>query len=398
MSVRSAAIALPAARASAASDPDWRIALARAAAPLAGFRPDALLLFASHHYAGAFADLLGQAKRVTGAPHAVGCSTVGVIGPAQELEAQPALALLALSLPGGKVAAARISRRMVGHVDHAEWERELGIPASDVDGWIVFADPLRLDGEGLLAGLAAAYPGTVVSGGFAAPGPEDRRAWLFHDGDALTDGAVALAIGGDYALLPVVAQGADPIGEPWTVTGAQSAWIETIGHRPALDVLNETLRALPEELRPRARLNLLVGLAAGEYRHRFQRGDFLVRNLAGIDQASGAIAVGAGVRAGQTIQFQMRDAATADLDLTAMLDGARQALRGRRPIAGLLAACNGRGTGLFGTPHHDAAAIARKFPGLPLAGCFCAGEIGPVDGVNQIHGFTASLALIVRRD
>jgi small ligand-binding sensory domain FIST len=70
-------------------------------------------------------------------------------------------------------------------------------------------------------------------------------------------------------------------------------------------------------------------------------------------------------------------------------------LGGREPVAGLLASCNGRGAGLFGLPHHDAAAIERRFPGLPLAGLIAAGEIGPVGAKTFLHGFTSSLGLIV---
>jgi len=30
---------------------------------------------------------------------------------------------------------------------------------------------------------------------------------------------------------------------------------------------------------------------------------------------------------------------------------------------------------------------------IPMAGCFAAGEIGPVGGKNFVHGFTVSVAL-----
>jgi hypothetical protein len=221
---------------------------------------------------------------------------------------------------------------------------------------------------------------------------------VFLNGEAYADGGVGLGIGGGYGLVPLVSQGCEPIGEAWTITGVQDHWIETISNRPAVDVLVETLSALPEELQPRAQQNLVVGIAADEYRHEFVRGDFLVRNLIGLDRGSGAIAIGALPRLGQTIQFQVRDAATADLDLTLMLDDLRPRLAGRRPLAAVLNSCNGRGVGLFGSSHHDATAIDRKLGPLPLAGLFCAGEIGPVGTTSYLHGFTASLGLIVRTD
>jgi small ligand-binding sensory domain FIST len=93
----------------------------------------------------------------------------------------------------------------------------------------------------------------------------------------------------------------------------------------------------------------------------------------------------------------VRDAATADLDLAMMLDRLRDDLEGRAPVAAVLCSCNGRGVGLFGVPHHDATTIAKKLGPLPLAGLFCSGEIGPVGRQPHLHGFTASLALIVRQ-
>jgi len=295
------------------------------------------------------------------------------------------------------VRAVRFSQETVERSrETAAWHRGTGIGPEGFNGWLVFADPFHLDAEGLIAGLAGAYPGVPVVGGLASPGPLDRRTWVFFNGEVYGDGAVGLAIGGEYGLVPIVSQGSEPIGQTWTITGVQDHWIETISNRPAVDVLVETLSELPEDIQPRAQQNLLVGLAVDEYRHEFARGDFLVRNIVGLHRASGAIAIGALPRPGQTIQFQMRDAATADLDLTLMLDALRPQLAGRTPIAAVLNSCNGRGVGLFGSSHHDAATIGRRLGPLPLAGLFCAGEIGPIGKVPYLHGFTASLGVIVK--
>jgi small ligand-binding sensory domain FIST len=126
-----------------------------------------------------------------------------------------------------------------------------------------------------------------------------------------------------------------------------------------------------------------------EYRDEFKRGDFLIRNLIGVDQASGAIAIAAEVQVGQTLQFQIRDARAADEELRAMLRN----VQAPGSTAALLFACNGRGIGLFGEPDHDAQTVNELLGPLPLAGLFCNGEIGPV-GARAFHGFTASLALI----
>jgi small ligand-binding sensory domain FIST len=106
----------------------------------------------------------------------------------------------------------------------------------------------------------------------------------------------------------------------------------------------------------------------------------------GADQRSGAVAVGDLVEVGQTVQFHVRDADSADEDL-------RELLTGARADAALVFTCNGRGAALFGEDDHDAGLVDRLLGPLPIAGFFCAGELGPVGGRNFLHSFTASVAL-----
>jgi small ligand-binding sensory domain FIST len=130
-----------------------------------------------------------------------------------------------------------------------------------------------------------------------------------------------------------------------------------------------------------------------EYKTELGPGDFLIRGVVGADPGTGAMQIGDHVDVGETVQFHVRDAATADEELRAMLDRELRDLGGRRPAGALLFTCNGRGTRMFGAPDHDAGVVSRTLGGIPLAGFFCAGELGPVGGKNFLHGFTASLAL-----
>src|SRR5262249_43393886 len=66
---------------------------------------------------------------------------------------------------------------------------------------------------------------------------------------------------------------------------------------------------------------------------------------------------------------------------------------GRRAAGALLFTCNGRGSRMFSEPDHDAGLLAKLLGEVPVAGFFCAGELGPVGGQNFLHGFTASIAL-----
>ena len=360
-------------------------ALAAALAPLNGQPPHVLVLFASAAYADSYADLLREAAVRTGARELIGCSASGVIGVQRELEGVPALAALAVRLPAGSLL--NVRRLEPGDAS------ELGWPRSDVNGLLILADPFTTDVTALVSGLERAYPGVPLVGGLATGNPGVRQTHIFCGSEAAPGGAVVLGLGGSATLRAVVSQGCQPIGRPWTITEADGPIVRNIGNRPAYQVLAETVRSLEPEERQRAARNLLVGLAMDEYRSSFGRGDFLIRNLMAVDPSSGAIAIAGEPHVGQTLQFQIRDARAADEEL-------RQMLSAVAPVSGsaaLLFACNGRGTGLFGAPDHDARTVADFLGPVPLAGLFCNGEIGPVGRATYIHGFTASLGLIGSR-
>src|SRR5260370_31144508 len=165
----------------------------------------------------------------------------------------------------------------------------------------------------------------------------------------------------------MVAWDGELLGEPLTITKVRGKLIETISNRPAYDLLIETLQELPVEMQRRARYNLLVGLAANEYRDNFPRGSFLIRPLVGVEREKRGLAIGAFPKVGQTIQFQLRDAAAADRGLIELLEGARASLSANKPVAGVLCSCNGRGIGMFGTHDHDAGVVAPQLGPRPLA-------------------------------
>jgi small ligand-binding sensory domain FIST len=389
----------PIARCAIVADEHWNAALERALVQVEGNPVDVALLFASGEYIEHYPEMLQIVRRATGATILLGCSGEGVIGPRVEMEQAPALSLLTLSLPGATLRSVRFTEEMVRSCHTPQqWHVALELPPDDLNAWLIFADPFHMDCETLISSLSLAYPGVPTLGGLASNDVVERRTYVFYNDEVCDEGGVALAIGGPYTLLPLVSQGCEPIGEPWTITDVQdNGMIATISNRSAYELLVETFKDLTPELQRRAQRNLFVGLAADEYRDNFERGSFLIRQLIGVDRRNGALAIGAQPRMGQTIQFQMRDASTADLDLKELLIQARTKLDGQQPIAGILCTCNGRGEGMFGVPDHDAEAIAQAFGSLPLTGLFCSGEFGPVGKRSFLHGFTACLALLIKR-
>jgi small ligand-binding sensory domain FIST len=360
-------------------------------------QPNLLLLFASSRFADEFSALVAEAGRWSGASIVAGCSGQAIIGNDREIEGEPAISVLAFAGEGAWVEAVHVTQADIDVATEPEaWRERIGVPAGDPRGWLLFVDPFTVEVEALIERFETAYPGVPVVGGLASGEMRARRTHVFLDGRVHSDGAIAVAIGGEYAIRTVVSQGAEPIGEAWTVTGVHQNHIETIGNRPAYEVLVETVRGLGAEQQHRARTNLLAGLAIDERRDTFGRGDFLIRNLVGADAESGSLAVAALPRVGQTIQFQLRDADAADDELRALLKTAHEDLGGVEPAAALVCTCNGRGAGLFGRPDHDAGAVAELLGSVPAAGFFCNGEIGPVGRKTFVHGFTATVGIIVR--
>ena len=381
--------------------PEWQRALGDAlgevSSRLDGAAVDLAVVFAAHQYASNYPDMLAEIRARLDPRVLIGCSGQGVIGTDREVERTAAISVLAFSLPGAQLSPHHVTQAELAE-DSGAWAASLGVPLTDANAWLIIADPFTIDPELLMSTLTMTYPDTPLIGGLASGHPRMRGTHVFLEGTAHAYGAVALAIGGPYTVQPVVSQGAEPIGETWTITGAHDNVVESLGMRPALEILSETFQALPEYTQQRARSNLLVGLAMNEYQDDFGRGDFLIRNLLGINQENGELVIGAAPRVGQTLQFQLRDPDAADAELAFLLERTRFELEGRQAVGGLLFACNGRGIGLFGQPDHDAQAVTNHLGEIPLAGFFCNGEIGPVAGKPFLHGFTASLALIVPKE
>jgi small ligand-binding sensory domain FIST len=331
-------------------------------------------------------------------PLLAGCSSSGLIAGAQEIESAGGLVLALYSLPGAVLRSARFTQEQVEEADRpAYWHLQTEIPPARVNGWLVFADPFHLDSEKWLRSWNEAYPHLPIFGGMASGTFPEPLAQIYLDGEVFEDGGVAIGVGGDVTLAGVISQGCTPIGDAWTLTRVERNWIQHIGNRPAYAVLEETFQKLPVDEQRRTQGNLCIGLAVNEYLEDFHRGDFLVRNLISADPGSGALAVGALPRAGQTMQFQRRDAAAATEDMNELLARAKKKLGDAVIYGGCLCCCNGRGKNLFKQPNHDTELIQQQLGPFGLAGFFGNGEIGPVGEKNFLHSYTASLALFVKK-
>jgi small ligand-binding sensory domain FIST len=329
-------------------------------------------------------------------PLLVGCSSTSLISGGEEIEQNGGISLALYNLPDAKLEPFYITQEQVDEANGpAYWHNETGIEPPKTNGWLAFADPFNLDCDTWLREWNEAYAPLAVVGGLASGDFTGRSTQVYLNGEVYSEGVVVVSVGGKVEVASVISQGCTPIGETWTITKVDQNLIHEIGNRPAYEVLIETFGKLSPEDQKKCQGNLFIGLVVNEYLEEFHRGDFLIRNLIGVDPNSGVVAVGALPRAGQTMQFQRRDATAANEDMMALLNRAYEQLKNRKIYGGCLCSCNGRGSGLFGYPNHDAGLIQRRLGPIGLSGFFCNGEIGPIGDKNFLHGYTASLALFI---
>jgi len=357
-------------------------------------KPSFGLVFVTPDYAEKATELLELIRVYGHVPTLIGCSGTGLVGPTQEQEEGSGFSLMLVSLPVGKASVFAFDQDSVEASSGPDfWREKTQIKSTEAKAWLVFLNPFTLNVEAWLKQWNQAYPQVPIFGGLASGFQGDPDAWVFCNDRPVT-GGVALALEGDIAVQSVVSQGCKPIGEPLTVTQAERNVLLTLGSRPAYEVLSDVYKELSDLEREQARGHLFAGLAVSEYLEEYKRGDFLVRNIIGADPKSGAVAINAVPRVGQTLQYQLRDSRMATDELKRLLRDQALALLSATPFAGLLCTCHGRGRGLFGGPNHDVGLINEFFPKMPLTGLFANVQLGPVGDRSFAHGYTASLALL----
>jgi small ligand-binding sensory domain FIST len=373
--------------------PEGRIAgleaAAAAAAELDGEPCELVVVFASGNILSAPEAVLEAIHEVLAPETLIGCGAGGVIAHGREIEAGSAVSVFAASLGDGSASAF--------HAQVEELEEGTGaltgmVDLAGADGAILLADPVTFPTDAVLRFLSESSPMLPLLGGLASGGTNEDETVLFIGDEVVTEGAVGVRLDG-VEMLPMVSQGATPLGPELTITAGEGHVIGELAGKPALEKLRETIEELPPEDLRLVQGGLLVGIVVDSNKPEYLQGDFLVRGLVGADPQTGQVAVAADVHPGQVVRLHARDAESADRDLREALSIRMTALGGRTPAGALVFACNGRGRSMFGRADHDAEAVSDALAGAPAAGFFAAGEIGPVGGGYFLHSFTATVAV-----
>lgn len=367
----------------------------RALEGLRGERPDWGVAFATAEHASRLPSLLAALSASIGTPYVVGCSAAGILAEGKEVEAGPALGVLAVAsdrLRGtpflfhddgdlGLTAGLRLGQRLLGS-------------RGTKDLVLLWPDPLHVRPDRLLQGLDAALGGVPVAGGAASSRGENGATFQFCGAESASRAVSGLRLGGEFDYRVAVTQGCRPLCDPLRVTRSHENLILEIEGRPALEALRDKAPTEMIENLTWAFHFLFVGLVPDPQVTRMRPGDYLVRNIVAADPDTGVVAIADAVEEGQHIIFVLREPRSAQQDLRRMLDGVTGDGADRAYRFGFYFNCLARGRSLYREDGVDGTILAAALPGVPLLGFFCNAELAPLRGVNQLFTYTGVLVLV----
>ncbi len=351
-------------------------------------RADLGFLYVTDALAAHLPKIVALLRQSTGVKTWAGSVGVGIAATGAEYFDCPAMAVLVASLP-------KNAWRLIPNLERGDPEVGGG-PLAAVKQWVdaqasgpltgppfgvVHADPRNPELPQLVTGLADAVSGFLVGGLASSRGAMDQVA-----GEVVRGGVSGVLFAPNVAIATGLSQGCSPIGPVRTVTAARQNVLFEIDGRPALEVFkSDTGEVLARQLEKVAGYIHAAFPVTGD-----DTGDYLVRNLIGIDPERGWLAVGEQVSPGDRILFVRRDRAAAEEDLVRMI---RRLKRGAAaaPKAGLYFSCVARGPNMFGPDSAELGILRRELGDVPLVGMFCNGEISK----NRLYGYTGVLTLFL---
>lgn len=362
---------------------------------LAGRDADLTVIFVSPHFRTQYRAIPQFLRDRMPVGLLLGCSGGGIIGGGMEVEQKPAFSLTAAHLPGVELQTIQTDTMDLPDPDTAPsvWHEWLGVDPAKNPNFIVLADPFSFRAEEFLAGMDFAYSRSAKVGGLASGAQAQGGNALYLDDKIYNGGLVGVALSGNIQLDTIVAQGCRPIGHPLSITKCDQYQLLEVDGQPPLEKLEEMVESLSEYDRSLLRTSLFLGIEMDPLKDDPGQGDFLIRNLMGVDQETGSLTIGAPLREGQLVQFHLRDKVMSSEDLKVMLSRYQNKEGWREAKGALLFSCLGRGEYLYGQPNHDSDMFRTKMGNIPLGGFFCNGEIGPVGQTTFLHGYTSSFGI-----
>jgi small ligand-binding sensory domain FIST len=358
-------------------------------------RADTAVVFFTAEHAARPRELVETLSSATGAERISGCSAAGILTAAGEVEGPHAIAVLVLTsdqVQGEPLLVQPLRER--DESAGAEIARRMRRAPAEDSLLVLLPDTYNGQPQRLLGGIEGTAGFVPVIGAGASENGMARTTYQLC-GDTVTSNAAAgLALSGAFQTHIDITQGCQPITAPMTITKAEGHLIYEIDHRPALEVFARLLKGpLAEDLR-RALQVLFVGLPADNDDNSVAPGNYVIRNIIGLDPNKGILGVADELHEGQAIIFALRDGQRARDDLNQMLGRQAARLAGKRPAFGFYFNCCARGASLYGMEGIDTAYIRQALGDFPLIGMFGGYELAPLGKANHLFAYTGVLALI----
>lgn len=363
-------------------------------------RATGALIFATPAYGAAYPMILRAVGAAAHTQEVAGCSGMGVI--AGEIETESGRALSVIVFGGDEIHATRFFvPTLRGRADAVadELAAKVTPQLGKMNLLILFADTYNFDAEATLDALRTKLPAVPIVGGGASEDGSIGETFVFCGDTVGTDAVSGMLLAGDFDLTIANSIACAPIGPTHRVTAARDNIVMELDGRPAYEVFAEAAGPLATDLR-RALSYVFVAIPIDKDAGQIERGRFLVRNIVGVSEEHGVIAVAFTPKVGNTIGLVLRDAERSRQDLKQTLEGLANkfGLTPKSPPAfGLYFDCVSRGSGLYNIPGHDSAYIRRYLGAVPIGGFFTGFEIGPIGEHPAVLQYSGVLALISKK-
>ncbi len=354
-------------RLGAAMAADWRMAVDGSllqAMPV-GDTANLGFVYVTERLAGQMPQVMRRISEATGISNLLGAVSHSIAAGEREYFDEPAVACLIGSVPEGSAALFSQLNR---------------IP----QGWlgILHADPHVPALPEILQDIGEAS-GAYLVGGLAAA-REAKPQWA---GGLVEDGISGVIFSEAQPIIAGLSQGCTQVGPLHSITAADGNMILELDHKPAYAALQDAFNIRSMQDLRRLGAGLMVGLPVGGS----DRPDYLVRNIMGIDPQAGALAIGALVEEGDGLFFCRRDTESAGRDMDRMLADLKRRCGNAEPRGAVYFSCMARSQDQFVQEPGELARIAAAFPGLPVLGMYCGGEIAAA----RLYGYTGVLTLFL---
>jgi len=358
-------------------------------------KADWVLIFATFHHRNNYQTILEKVSEITGTEKITGCSSIGVLSNNGEIEGEPGIVVLSVSSDSlnADTFINPISTDMgVGIANNIK--RKLGEIKNGNKIVVILPDPFNFHHNLFFSALGSLSNFTPIIGATCSEHPESNVTFQYNGKSVNSSCITGMLISGSFNQHIGLTQGCISAGSPLKITDCNQNVIAELDRKPAFEVLKEVVPSQIMENPNELMRVVSVGLRSVGNKISSSNRDYLVRNIVGIDEKSGAIGVAENIKVGDEIVITLRNPDMARQDLKNMLENLKSEIKDQSKIRfGIYFNCCGRGSYFYGNKDIDTAYISNYFPNIPIIGFFGNSEIAPVMGQNHLFTYTGVLTL-----